>query len=235
MTKIGIITANKGRVEVLRIFVAGVKRLREDSHIDIPCVCVGDVDGRAICNEYGIEHIEYPNKPLTGKFNRACEELKGRVDAVCIMGTDNLLSTETFTRIVEEAEKGTDLIGYDNLFFFALDGQYKGNLYHFTHTTVLGVARTISAKVLDKLNWRPWGRDMDRSIDTCMLDTVRPYVETRALLSGGMIVDLKSKHNLNAIDFWAEGKLPRVDREKLFSSIGEEERYLINKYMEENQ
>ena len=103
--KIGIITTNFGRLPILEIFCAGIKRLREETLLDIPVVCVGDADGAETCKSYNIEHIVHPNKPLTDKFNVACQAFRGRVDAIMIMGSDNVISTTAFLSVVAEAEK----------------------------------------------------------------------------------------------------------------------------------
>jgi len=231
MSTIGIISANLGRIKVLEIFCAGIKRLREETQMDIPCVVVGDIDGRETCERYNIQHIEYPNKPLTGKFNRACLEMKGKVDACMVMGSDNLIATETFLRIHAEVEKGIDLIGLNDLYFFGMDDIYTGKLIYFGHTTVLGVGRTVSAKVLGQVGWEPWKIDRDRGIDTVMLDGVRSHVKTSVLLKGGFVVDIKSSWNLNRLDFWYKklGALPNADM--LWKNIGNEESELIRDYI----
>jgi len=87
---IGIITANFGRLPILEIFCAGIKRLREETGFNIPCVSVGDADGGEILAKYSIAFVEYPNTPLTAKFNRACTELQSKCDYVLIMGSDDL-------------------------------------------------------------------------------------------------------------------------------------------------
>jgi hypothetical protein len=230
MVNIGIITANLGRPEVLKIFCAGINRLRNETGMTIPCVCSGDIYGKNILDSYNITFIEYPNNPLTGKFNRSCLELKDKVDYVCIMGTDDLISSKAFLAVVEEAEKGTDLIGFDSIYFYGLDGECKDKLVYFRHTTVLGVGRTVSARVLNNLYWKPWGREQNRAIDTCMLDSVRPFVRTRTLLSHHFLVDLKTSWNLNSMNIWHKkfGALPNQD--VMWNNIGEEEKELIRNY-----
>lgn len=224
-----------GRVPILKIFAAGIKRLRDDTHMEIPCVVTGDIDGKETCERYNIQHIEYPNKPLTGKFNRACIEMKGKVDAVMVMGSDNVISTETFLRIHAEIEKGANLVGLDDVYFFGMDSVATNKLVHFSHTTVLGVGRTISSSVLDKVVWKPWNTERDRAIDTVMLDTVRKYVTASVLLKGGKVFDLKTSWNLNRLDFWLKrlGTLPTNDI--LFDNIGTEEAMLIRNYIAKQQ
>lgn len=229
---IGIVVTNFLRVEILRIFCAGVARLRYETGLPIPTVCVGGEEGKQICEFYNITHITYPNRPLTYKFNRACEELRGKVDHIMIMGSDNLLATESFLAIQAEADKGIDLIGLDSVYFFAMDDVHTGKLIPFKNTKVLGVARTVSKRVLDIVGWRPWGEvPKDRSIDTHMLDIVRPLVKSSSLLSDQYVFDLKTKFNLNPVRFWAE-KLGTINPDILWSHIGQKETMLINNYLE---
>ena len=229
--RLGIITANFGRVPILEIFAEGITRLRSDTGLTIPTVCVGSEDGQEICRSHAIDHIVFPNTPLTSKFNRACLELKGKTDYVMILGSDNLISTRTFLNITKECEKGIDLIGLSEVYFFCMDDIHTGKLIHFRHTTVLGVGRTIKATVLDNLNWQPWVISRDRAIDTVMLDAVRPYVSTRSLLDGEFVADLKTSMNLNHVRFWAEklGYMPNADL--FWNNIGPREKELIKNYL----
>lgn len=229
---IGIVVTNYGRTSILRIFCEGIKRLRQETGLIIPVICVGSKDGIPLCDEYHIRHIEHPNKPLTGKFNRACLEMKKyNPSHVMVMGSDNLLSTETFLRINKEAEKGIDLIGLNDVYFFGMDDVHVGKLIYFGYTSVLGVGRTVSAKVLNKVGWQPWGIERDRAIDTVMLDTVRDHVETRSLLEGGFVFDLKTSMNLNPIHFWAKKKGYMPNEDVLWNNIGDEETRLIKEYI----
>lgn len=231
MDDIGIITANFGRVPILRIFCAGIRRLREETGMNIPVVCVGDISGKRVCEEYNIEHIVFPNKPLTGKFNRACIELKGRCRYISIFGSDNLIATSSFLKIYEECERGTDLIGLSEVYFMCLDDSHAGKLIHFRHTTVLGVGRTVRAGILDDVSWMPWTTQKNRGIDVVMLDSIRDSVKTSVLLNGEFVFDLKTSLNLNPVHHWAK-KLGYMPTAELFwSKIGLEEKELVQEFL----
>jgi hypothetical protein len=229
--QLGIITANFGRVPILEIFAEGITRLRNDTGLSIPTVCVGSEDGAETCKSHSIDHIIFPNSPLTAKFNRACLELKDKVDYVMVLGSDNLLSTKAFKAILCECEKGIDLIGLSEVYFYCMDDIHTGKLIHFKHTTVLGVGRTVSARVLDNLSWQPWVIARDRAIDVIMLDAVRPYVQSRSLLDGEFVVDLKTSQNINNVRFWAQ-KLGYMPSESLlWDNISPREIELIKNYL----
>jgi len=229
--EIGVISANFGRLPILKIFCAGIARLRRETGLAIPCVVAGDISGAEVCDSYNIEHIICRNYPLTGKFNTACEALKGRVDYVMVMGSDNLISTMSFNRVIQEAERGIDLIGFNDVYFYGLDDIYAGKLFHFKHTEVLGVGRTIKASILDKFKWRPWVKDADRGIDRRMLNEVTPLAKTNVLLRGGAVIDLKTNWNLNHIRSWAN-KLGVMSSDNLiWDMVGPEEANLIKQYI----
>lgn len=232
MTTIGIITTNFGRVPILEIFCEGIRRLRRETGLTIPVVCAGDIGGKAVCEEHDIVHIIAPNVPLTNKFNTACEALRGKVDYVMIMGSDDLISTRDFLRVHHEAEQNkTDLIGFSDVYMFGMDDEHPGALVHFPFTTVLGVGRTVKADVLDKLGWRPWNLDRDRGIDRVMLDACSPLVKTRKVFDGGLIFDLKTAWNINPMKYWYKkiGAMP--SNQLLWDSIGLREAELIKQFL----
>ena len=229
MKRIGIILANHYRQAILEICFAGIDRLRADCIEDIPVVCIGEEDDKTLdlCKHYDIEHHYAPNIPLTGKYNYACQLLRTKVDAVMVIGSDNLISNNTFMRISDKVQEGFDLIGADDIYFMCLDDVHAGKLLYFGRTTVLGVGRTISAQILDKVNWTPWGIPRDRGIDRVMLDTVRPHVEKSILLSGCYIFDLKSNQNLNNVNSWVKSRGYMDSAEIFWNSISPAEQNLI--------
>lgn len=229
--EIGIISANFGRLPILKIFCAGIARLRNDSGLHVPCVVAGDASGADICNSYNIEHIVCKNSPLTDKFNTACEYFRDKVDYVMVMGSDNIMSSMSFNRVIQEAERGIDLIGFDDVYFYGMDDIYSGKLFHFKHTTVLGVGRTLKASLLNKFQWRPWVTPQERGIDKVMLNAVTPLAKTSVLLKNGRTFDLKTNWNMNHIKHWA-GKLGAMQTDQLlWDSVGVEEAKLIIKFL----
>jgi hypothetical protein len=235
MPRIGIILTSFYRQRVLEICFAGIDRLRADCQEYLPVICVGEEDEKTLdlCDHYDIEHHYAPNRPLTEKYNLACQLMKGKCDNVMILGSDNLITNRTFNAISAETEKGIDLIGLDDVYFFGMDDEFTGKLLYFGYTQVLGVGRTVSARVLDKINWTPWGRPADRGIDRVMLETVNPHVETRSLLSGYHVFDLKSSQNLNPMRSWAQRKRFLADTDIFWEQLSPAEINLIKQYIEQ--
>jgi hypothetical protein len=222
-----IIAPNYKRPQILEIWCAGIKRLREDIGYDFGAVVASDVDDIEVCWKYGINHVIVPNKPITHKFNRACS-IAGSMgsDFVIITGSDNLLSTSTLKNIMVQMEKGYDLIGVSDIYFYATDDAHKGTLTKLESTKMLGVAKCISSKVMDKVDWRPWNIPKNIGMDWVATQNIRPHVETESTLKDQFVFDLKSKQNINKFHWFPKRQIP-CDNRILFENIGEEETRLI--------
>lgn len=230
--RIGIIAPNNGRPHILRLYLACLQRLRIDLGTDIPAVVVSGREDKNICVQYNTYHIEAPNNPVSNKFNLGMSFMQDKADAVMIMGSDDLISTDTFKRLVAEVEKGYDLVGVDQVYFFATDGINKGKMVLLERPDrMLGVAKIISSRVLDKVNWQPWVKERNWGLDGIAQEAIRPFVSTIKLVKGAEVYDLKSKENLNKSTFWF-GKIKELqDPAKLWSILGEEETQLLKQIL----
>lgn len=220
--KIGIITANHKREDVLEVFALGIDRLRRETGMEIIVACAGDESGAEICNRHSIIHIPFPNNPVTEKFNTACHCLKDKVDAVMVLGSDDIVSTETFIRTVEALQSGYDAIRMDTVYF--LECRYgRGWVCRIGPVNTLVVGMTIRSEVLNP-TWKPWVRPADRGFDIIFWEGIRENVKKIFILKDSFILDIKTNVNLNKPDYWL-GKYGTTDfgflvRQKL---IGEEE------------
>lgn len=232
MNSLGIITINYGRPKVLELWCAQIKRLREDLQMFIPAVVVSDAPDATICNKYHVTHITQQNNPATEKWNRGMQFMRGQgMTHITIMGSDDIISTSSFKRILEEVEIGYDLIGPNNIYFFALDGIHKGGLINLHGTRMLAPGKTVSSFVLDKIDWRPWTTPKNWGMDAIADNNFKPYVRARKTLSFMEIFDLKSRENLNKATMWF-GKIKRLeDPALLWNILGEEETYLLKKIL----
>jgi hypothetical protein len=199
------------RPEVFRIFATGVNRLK--SKFDIITLSVGSEhqESLKLCRDFGINYCEYPNKPLGAKFNAGMLAMREfRPDYVTIMGSDDLLSTETFAKIWNYCEQGVEMVGFLDLYFFDL---LTGKLVYWPgygnrgtkadsarKGEAIGLGRTLSARVLDKMSWQPWKSDIDMSLDWYMtqrLKVLRVKPKIFTLKENNLFaVDLKSNENI---------------------------------------
>jgi hypothetical protein len=240
MKSFGIVSISYGRNSVLRLFCAGIKRLREETEIFIPCVIVGDADHKAICDEYHVHHIPYSQEivlnnkgekvkpPASPKWNIGVEYLMGLgVDYVTIMGSDDIMSTDLMKTLMAAMEKGYDLIGVKEIYFYDANGKHKGMLRKLGPTVnILGVARTISRRVIEQTHpmWRvpkSWGMDGD-----CLM-TIWKTVQSKHVVTG-VVVDVKTGENLNKFSFWLTRLKTGSNPEILYNILSEEEKQILN-------
>ncbi len=225
---IGIITPNYGRQKVLDLWCASIERLRRDTDTYIPAVVVSGEEDKTICDKHFVNHVTHENKPVSEKFNKGFEFMRDYgVDYVMIMGSDDIISTETYKRIYAEAEKGYDVIGVDSIYFYALDSIWKGKLAKLNAKRMLGVGKTISAKVLDKTEWRPWNVDKNWGLDAIASNCIRPYAQTYKTLSDTKIFDLKSSQNMNKSTFWFAKIKERENPSEFLSILSGEELQIL--------
>ena len=228
--KIGIITCNYRRPKILELWAASIQRIRKDLGIELPAVCVSDVDDKRACESHDIHHIRMNNLPVTDKWNRGMQYMRSiGADYVIISGSDNIFSSDTIKRISAEATKGYDVIGLNSIYFYAVDGEFKGKVCRLNYgNRLLGVGKTISKKVLDEIDWTPWGKKKNWGMDVLVTMSVRPHAKTYKALSNTVVFDCKSKQNLNKSTLWF-GKLKAniEGPEKLLAIMGEEEKQIL--------
>jgi hypothetical protein len=227
MKTFNIICPNHRRPEILRLWCAGIKRLREELNYDFGAVVVSGAEDEELCHSYNVWHETMPNRPITAKFNRACLiGKKERPDYTIITGSDNLISTSTLKCIITEMEKGYDLIGVDSIYFYDSDGGTRGTLTHLHGKRIMGVGKCISSKVMDKVDWMPWSIPRNWGMDWVASQTIMPHVETAKVLEGQKVFDIKSQENINKFRTFPS-RLEKCDPQILFDCIGEEEAKLI--------
>lgn len=232
MIKLGITCPNHQRPQILSLWCSSITRLRRETGFNIPAVVVSGVEDEIICKSHDIDHVTQENNPVTAKFNTGVSYLKGKVDYVLVSGSDDIISTDTFLKIYEKAKEGYDLIGIDRVYFFATDGPYKGQLGLFQGTRILGVAKTISAGVLNVVSWRPWNINKNWGMDAIAQNNIKKHVSTIHVVPEAMVVDVKSSKNLNSSNFWLGQKIKtREDTEKFYGILGDEEKQILKQIM----
>jgi hypothetical protein len=227
MVSIGIITVNFGRPKVLQLWLAMIKRLRNDTQFYIPAVVVSEEYDKAICNEYKVWHITHPNKPVTEKFNRAFKYMQGQnVDYCMITGSDDNFSTGFYNKTLQFANQEKDYIGTQSLYFYAGDGQYRGRLVKLTSTHTLGIGKTISKTILDQCDWRLWDTQRNWGMDAIATRTILKYAKSKAWVDD-MIVDVKTSYDqLNRFQVWGN-RLPQIAPQEFYKQLSEEELQIL--------
>ena len=229
--KIGIITANYDRPHVFRMWCASIKRLR-GVYGDIPVVVTSEKEDIPICEEYDITHVVCKNKPLSRKFNRSMLAMKKYdPDYVMVLGSDDIVSNDLFGKIRDEAERGYSVIAISNIYYFS--PYVSRNFVKFSSTRLLGVCRTVHKKILSSVDWTPWNWDRGHGLDANMWNNIRDHVLGDIMIVDGMVVDVKTKINMNSYNLWASkvnGLNVRFEDEQEFLDIlSEEELEILTK------
>ena len=209
------------RYETLKIFNTCIERLKKE--YDIEVVAVGsEYEDRLICESLGYNYVEAPNKPLGAKLNyglQACKNLKN--DAVLMLGSDDILSSDLMMYYIQQLKKGFDFIGFLDCYFMNLENSdmiywkgYRGE----RAGEPIGAWRCLSRNLLDTLDWKAWG-NQHHSVDYTMwqkLKGVKKHITT--CKNKFLLVDLKTKDNVT--------KFRRFDNSEIVNT-----KLILNKYL----
>ena len=219
---LGIITVSYLRPNVLRLWCASINRIREQLDMFIPAVVVSDESDKRICNNYHIAHITQQNKPVTEKFNRAMGYMRniGQTN-VMILGSDDIVSTDFVRKTLVEVEKGIDLIYVETFYFFCGQGLDRGKLVRLTNKQIKGIGKTVSSRVLDQCDWRPWNRERSWGMDAIANKVFLQFANSKSVVED-MIVDVKTRDNLNSFRIWSK-RLPQEDPQRFYDILSDEE------------
>lgn len=120
--RINILTCHHGRSDVVELFYLGVERLKQTLNVQVYCaITKGDTDNINLANKYGAKHIEYQNKPLGAKWNQAFRFMYSDTNGVglcCIMGDDDLISSDLLTTLADIALNDKVVSGTQRIAFY---------------------------------------------------------------------------------------------------------------------
>lgn len=205
--KIIALTAIWKRPEVFRLFARGISKL------GIEVVIVGS-EGEVSKKQaeiFGFHYLEYPNQPLSEKHNQGmlkCRELDA--DFVLCLGSDDIMHPDLFKEYEQSAQQGIDFTAVLDFYFYHLPskrsiywGGYREN-WRKGHSC--GAGRMLSAKLLDKWNWKPWEVKHSHILDNSIEDKLKATPHTSNIFSikekGLYAMDIKSEVNMTPFDAW---------------------------------
>lgn len=211
---------------ILQLFLASIKRLRQELGIPIPVVVVGDESHKSICEEYYVTHITQENDKASRKWNIGVEHMMSiGMDYVVILGSDDICSTTLIRNLMSAMDRNVDLIGINTIYFYAGDGVHRGKLKKLVTTKYLGVARTIHKRIIEKAGTL-WTRDRRWGMDADCMSNIRPHVKTKEIVEG-ICVDVKSRENLNKITFWMSKIRIETPVEEFHNILSDEEKRIL--------
>lgn len=166
----------RGRLPLLKHTIRRLYNANGVNHV----ICIGETFEEQMCCQYeGAQFIKHRNNPLGKKWNRGFIEAKlYDPDAVLFVGSSDWVSPNWVEETTKHLDK-YDLIGKRD--FQLLDIGDK-NTYRFCHwmgyedkrriDEPIGIGRILSARILDKMNWRPIQDDLNSSIDYSMYNRI---------------------------------------------------------------
>jgi hypothetical protein len=175
----------------------------------------GDVS-RSLAEQAGWEYLEHGNLPLSDKWNAGMAALRNRVDAVLIVGSDDIMTAKAIQLSLSHIDLGADVVGLKDLYYY--DTRNKQAYYGERHNPGAGMIAT--SNVLDRVNWQPWdlglNRYLDRSFTNRMQTKAYPckfkYI-SKCREQAADLVDIKTDTNMWSVEQLAEatGRIYSVD------------------------
>lgn len=182
--RLGLLMAAYKRHGLLRLALKHNLAAARAAGLDVVPVCVvspDDAPAYEIGRENDWEIVEADNRPLSAKWQAGLTRLREyHLDAVCIIGSDDFLSTSVYVHLSTAVEKGALLTGYlDHYLFRGIDQKcvrwpgYEGAREGDT----IGTGRTYSRELLEAVDWSLWPEAMDRNLDGQARDRCRDLVD----------------------------------------------------------
>ena len=222
--KVVILTAVWKRHKLFEIFRQGIERVKRNTEHEIVLVTIGSEK-----KEFSSNHIETNNFPLSNKWQTGLTAIRElNPDYVLMLGSDDFICSNLLDVYTDEMEKGTDLIGLLDCYFFDARvnklNYWVGYRNHRRGESI-GMARMISKKLLDRLDWKVWHKPLNKGLDGEMMRVFKRLPFTQAMFSckeqNIMAVDVKTKVNVSNINTYRD--LHLVDTKILSTFISDNE------------
>lgn len=213
--KIGILTCAYKRPQISELYCLQIERLRETyGDLFLPIVVVSSIEDKTIFDAHNIETHMYANSPLGAKFQYGLYQLRDRVDAVMLLGSDDLIDNTMIDKLLKEEE---ELVWPIGLYITNTVGDKKGEvrLFDWFYKNYSSVGRLVKKSLLDRLDWRLWNgtelRAIDHSSHHRLLEG-NPTLKMVNMMPESAILDIKSDVNINSYKrFSLGGKITNAD------------------------
>jgi len=182
--------------------------------IEIELICIGSENelSKNIALKHSFEYHEFPNNPVSHKHNKVFEVCKNKnVDGVVYVGSDDIIDEVFFFEYIKSIENGIDFLGFKDVYFLTKDslgfwGGYEKSTSRYDEP--IGPGKFYSKKLLDKLNWSPWGNEAkDKGLDSLCWRELSKIPDIKKSIKSckdinGHIIDIKTETNIsNIFDF----------------------------------
>lgn len=187
--KLMILTCVWKRHELSRLFFSYYEKLGKKlgPDIDIQIIAVGSEGeiSRSICEEYDAHYLEYPNQPLSDKWQAGLDYARSfDFDALVVLGSDDFICESTFKFYSKQVSKGALFLGFQDCYLH--DFSTKKTIYwkgygaagvkqsqpHRVGETI-GLGRVLRRELLEFMDFDLWkGVDANKSLDGVMKNKI---------------------------------------------------------------
>lgn len=230
--KIAIITAAWKRHHLFEFFCWYWREMafQQSANMELLLyVATSEPETAAIARKYKFHVIESPNQPLHQKWNAIAQLAKADQPDYCLfVGSDDFCNAALLSFFVKLMHKGTDYIAPLDWYF--LDVVTKKLLYwggymeSYRKGEPCGAGRALSNRMMNRLDWQPWGSGNDRMLDTAFKVKKSGEEITRefffiANTPGLMGLDIKTAVNMTPFKSWPNTMI-----------LEETQRFLLNHF-----
>jgi len=187
--KLLILTCVWKRHELSRLFFYYYNRLGKklSDVIDIQIIAVGSEGetSQSICEEHGAHYIEYPNQPLSDKWQAGLDYARSfDFDALVVLGSDDFICENTLMFYSKQVSKGALFLGFQDCYLH--DFYSKKTIYWKGYGTsniqqsqshrvgeTIGLGRVLRRDLLEFMDFDLWqGMNANKSLDGIMKNKI---------------------------------------------------------------
>lgn len=156
-----------------RLALETVRFLRRQDYPPQEIVIVGESRGEEeLAEATGAIFVSHPNNPLGAKFQAGVNKARElKADALMMLGSDDWITSNWCSRMMQEIDKGFDLVGGKQLFILSLGFDARelvclsGYQEPERRDEPLGAGRMFSRRILDKMEWKVFPEMSDGGLD----------------------------------------------------------------------
>ena len=216
MVKLMILSAvhgiTGGRRDIYRFFCERVRNITDKFGVEMLVVGSEGEESEKITTSYGHHYIEYPNKPVSNKWNKGMLAVKEHNPThVMILGSDDFVSDKLIEDYLTIAgRRSSGIFGIKDSYYLGLNEQDRsfskcGYWGGYPTGKIIGYARVFTNEVLSCVGWQPWeeglNRGLDFSVDRVMEqnEVITRNVAYSILTKRWFHIDIKTKGNISSM------------------------------------